>query len=224
MVATSQVSSTGSERVRWAGRIGLAWALCLALTSTAWAQGEEPRAHEDYTIELEPHFIVQWAHLPGKASAPGGGLRASIPIVQHGPFSALNNSLALGIGLDWAHFTDHCWEYSNLGDTRPAVGEQAYDVWTSKCTADAFWVPVVAQWNLHLSRFMSVFIEPGMSVRFEKRSGQTLCDGQPCDLSENDTNVPFVVWGGARFGLSNSVALTLRIGTPYVSAGASFFF
>jgi hypothetical protein len=188
------------------------------------AQTEQPRAQQDYTIELEPHFIVQWVHLPGESSAPGGGIQASVPIVKHGPFSSFNNSLALGIGFDWTHFADHCWEYTNLGDTRPAIGEPGYDVWTAKCKADALWVPIVAQWNVHLSRFITLFAEPGMSVRSQKRSGRALCDGQPCDLSDSETTVPFVVWGGARFGVTDAVALTLRVGTPYVSAGASFFF
>jgi hypothetical protein len=68
------------------------------------------------------------------------------------------------------------------------------------------WVPVVMQWNFWLSRNWSVFGEPGLGMHFGRSNF-----GTP------------VLYLGGRFRLSEDIALTMRIGYPHFTIGASFY-
>jgi hypothetical protein len=75
-------------------------------------------------------------------------------------------------------------------------------------TRDNAYVPVVMQWNFWLSRYWSVFAEPGIALHVNDRFG----NGRP-DLT---------LYGGARLRFADRVALTFRVGYPGLTVGLSF--
>jgi hypothetical protein len=177
-------------------------ALWSATSERAAAQINMPGRHPHYTAELEPHLIWQWtgderAHNDGI----GLGFRASIPILQDGPVSTINNSLAISFGIDWAHFPE-CYDYRD-------------------CSEDDFWVPVVAQWNFYLTSVISILPEFGLGFRDAIIGYDGPCRVNGCRGSALEVHP--VLWFGARFQLASTVALVVRLGTPSLQLGASFF-
>jgi hypothetical protein len=77
-------------------------------------------------------------------------------------------------------------------------------------THGVFFIPIVLQWNFWLSSQWSVFGEPGI--------------GFAANPEGNHSAVNPALYAGARFHFNDKVALTLRIGYPSLSVGASFFF
>lgn len=71
------------------------------------------------------------------------------------------------------------------------------------------YVPVVMQWTFWLSTHWSVFGEPGAGFSFNQAKGR--------DLVHPNVSV------GGRYHFNDKVSLTIRIGYPSVSVGASFF-
>jgi hypothetical protein len=192
---------------------------CLALgafATAASAQIENPGKHPSYGVELEPHLVVQWDDDPSwwGEDGIGLGLRASFPVLDNGPVRTINNSLAIGVGLDWAHFDDSCGPNPNgpLDDD---------------CSADDFWLPVVVQWNFFFSDLISAFPELGIGIEHTRWDGYWCGRGNNpyrCgDGDTSDTDIELVLWLGVRFHLAENFALTLRLGTPSLLLGASFF-
>lgn len=189
---------------------------CLATTTAAHAQIGQPRAHRHYTAEVEPHLVIQWNDQPWwDDDGIGVGLRATLPVLQDGPVESINNSLGIGFGLDWAHFGDACWR----GGPRPNAVDD--------CSADDFWLPVVVQWNFFFSDVISAFPELGIAIEHTRWDGRWCGRGRELyacgDGNSSDTDVELVLWLGVRFHLAESFALTLRLGTPSLLLGASFF-
>ena len=184
------------------------------VASAAFAQISNPGDHPDYSAELEPHLVVQWDDEPWwDDDGIGVGLRASIPLMDNGPVTTINNSIALGFGLDWAHFGDRC---------RPGPRPDLDD-----CSADDFWLPIVAQWNFFFSDLISAFPELGLAIQHTRWDGRWCGRGRElyvcADGDSSDTDVELVLWLGVRFHLAERFALTLRLGTPSLLLGASFF-
>jgi hypothetical protein len=188
---------------------------CTWLVATSgYAQIDRPNGHAHYAVEVEPHLVVQWSDQPAwNSDGIGVGLRGSIPVMQDGPVTTINNSLALGFGLDWAHLGSNCYGPGpNPGPAR-------------NCSANDFWVPLVVQWNFYFSDLISAFPELGLGIQhtswdgaYCSRGGRTVfCNGG------GHTDVNLVLWLGVRFHLSRAFALTLRLGTPSLLLGASFF-
>jgi len=71
-------------------------------------------------------------------------------------------------------------------------------------------IPIAMQWNFWLSTHWSVFGEPGLVLAANRENGRDLLH-------------PSVFVGG-RYHFTDKIALTLRIGYPSFSVGASFFF
>jgi hypothetical protein len=193
-------------------KILLSSLVLLGLASApAAAQIRNPGAHPSYGVELEPHLVVQWADEPFWDDAGiGVGLRASIPLIQNGPVRTINNSLAIGFGLDWAHFD--CGPYDS-------------------CDADNFWFPLVVQWNFFVTPSISLFPELGLGIQYAtldwagrvpnncvRVEGLNICDDDV-----DDVDVHLVFWFGARFALTKEIALTLRLGIPSLLFGVSIF-
>jgi hypothetical protein len=184
------------------------------------AQIKEPGHHTPYSVELEPHFTFGWNEGPHHFGNEGLGLglRASIPLIDNGPITTINNSLALTFGLDWLHFG-----YDRdvaCHDFRGAFcDEQDFG-------ANTFWIPVAVQWNFFVHRSISVFAELGLAVAHERWSWARPCPGAPGTLCEyHDTRTDFaelVFYPGARFMVSDRVGVTVRLGFPHVTLGASF--
>jgi hypothetical protein len=180
-------------------------AAALAITTAAQAQIDRPGAHDSYSAEVEPHLVLQHTDNDGI----GVGVRGSFPIIDNGPVKTINNSLALGIGLDWSHWEDDC--------PGPFDG----------CDGNDFWIPLVVQWNFFFSDMISAFPEVGLALEYEDWDGDY--DGFcrrvdiDCDDDDGDLDVEFVLWLGVRFHLADEFALTVRLGTPSILIGASFF-
>jgi hypothetical protein len=179
--------------------------LLATFANEASAQIRSPGAHVRYTAEVEPHLVLQ--HSDGEGI--GVGMRASFPIIDNGPIRTINNSLALGIGLDWAHWDDECGNWAD-------------------CDGNDFLIPFVVQWNFFFTDFISAFPELGVAVEYESWEGDDdwdrLCRGRYCDGDgDGDIDIEFVIWLGVRLHITEEIAVTIRLGRPSVLIGVSFF-
>ena len=197
----------------------IAAALSVLLVSPgAEAQIKQPGAHARYSVELEPHANLWWRDHGrdywDNGTGLGLGLRASVPLVHNGFIPSINNSVAIGFGLDWGRYSHLCW----WKDDRNLSGD---------CANNQFLVPVVMQWNFFITKAFSVFGEPGLAVRHSRWSwpnGRCAGPNGPivCDYSDSETAIEPVFFAGGRLG-NDSVSFTFRVGWPYASIGASFF-
>jgi hypothetical protein len=190
-------------------------ALCVAgsllLGRNAYAQStiKESGQRPHYSFELEPHLIVTPFDAPDYASNGGYGLgvRGTIEILPEGFLPKLNDSVGIGFGLDWVHYgaaryRAGCARFQPTADNVPVCVDAGGG------GASYIYVPIVMQWNFWLHRRWSVFGEPGLAI--SHYSGGF---GVSPDISV-----------GGRFHITDSVALTLRLGYPAVTFGASFLF
>ncbi|HYQ45946.1 MAG TPA: hypothetical protein VER11_28445 [Polyangiaceae bacterium] len=184
----------------------------LAAPALASAQIKEPGAHKRYSVELEPHLLVQWNESCA-SDGFGPGFRATIPFLDNGPIPKINNNMGIGFGLDWAH--------SGINSRCPAYYRNGV-YYGDGYTADIWQVPVVVQWNFFLLPKVSVFGEAGIVFQHRRYDGAFNCaNGNVCygPGSENGWDASFAA--GGRFLISDSVGFLLRIGYPYLSAGVS---
>jgi hypothetical protein len=191
----------------------------LAVPALASAQViKEPGNHPLYAAELEPHLVVEWNDYALCASDGfGPGFRAAIPFLDNGPVPKINNNMAIGFGLDWAHsgINNGCAAYRVNGN-----------YYGNGFTADVFTIPVVVQWNFFLLRKISVFGEGGLVLqhtRFDNGYVAPGCAGPGgfCTGTGTDNTVDATFSVGGRFLVSDSVGFLLRLGYPYFSAGVS---
>jgi hypothetical protein len=132
-----------------------------AIPARAEAIIKQPNHHPSYSVELEPHLLLGWGfhlgrndflptevHLDGPFGV-GPGLRASIPLMDNGFISSINDNVAIGFGADFAYY-----DFASAG---------------------VLWVPVVLQWNFYITDVITVFGEPGLAVRYTSwdNGGQT---------------------------------------------------
>ena len=182
--------------------VGLLAGLWLLWSTPAAAQIDAAGHHPRYHAELEPHLVWQWT---GDEAAVddgiGFGFRASIPILQDGPISTINNNLAISFGLDWAYFP-HC---------SPRV---------DACDENDFWVPVTLQWNFFLTSVVSLFPEFGLGFRDAIVSYDDPCNVRGCHSTSLEVHP--VLWFGARFTLARNFAIVTRLGVPSLQLGAAF--
>jgi hypothetical protein len=202
-------------------------AFCLGGAATNVARADDtirsPGDHPHYSLELEPHVLVGWAD---QWSGTGFGLggRVSINLTHDGFVKSINNSVAIGLGLDWAHysgtgcyydprFPNDCYGYGYYGD------------------ADFLRFPVVMQWNFYVAQRWSVFGEPGLYIYHGIYSAPNYpCNAPgfpPCGyyggFSRSDTGIGPAFWVGGRYHFSDTVALTMRLGYPdLLTFGVSF--
>lgn len=200
----------------------LAWGIVLCAVQLpvreASAQIKERGAHARYAVELEPHALLWWgdrSHYWDDGLGMGAGLRVSIPILQDGFVPSINNSVAIGFGGDWGRYDHQCWW---RGD--PSLN--------GDCVNNEFWFPVVMQWNFFMTKSFSLFGEPGLAIRHSRwtwPNGYCTTSSGPevCDFSDSETGLEPAFYAGGRVGNEN-VAFTFRVGWPYASVGASFFF
>jgi hypothetical protein len=191
-----------------------AFSAVAALTATADAQSiiKNPGDHPDYKVEAEPHLNFAWANR-WASNGFGVGARFSIPIVQNGFIPSINNSVAISFGLDYLRYSG-CY-YSNR-----AFGNAFRDF---GCGASFLLFPVAMQWNFWLSPKWSVFGEPGLYIYHGIYDDPCEAIGGNCSPPSR-TSVDFLFHAGGRFHINDTVALTLRVGYPTISFGASFFF
>jgi hypothetical protein len=178
---------------------GAACALVVAFAAPAVAQDtiRDPGLHPSYPVEVEPHAVVGWNDFYG-GSGIGAGLRLSIPIVQNGFIKSIDDSVAIGFGADWLHYSG-CY-------------------YRGECTANYLIFPVALQWNFFFTRRWSAFGEPGLFLYkgFVDRCSAPGC-GEPASFGVE----PALAVGG-RYAFTDNVTFTLRLGYPTFSAGLSF--
>jgi hypothetical protein len=167
-----------------------------------------PGDHPSYVVELEPHGLFG-TDGPFSTGVGVGG-RFSIPIIDNGFVKSINNSIAIGAGLD-VFFLNGCYYTSRAGNE---CGETAFDI------------PLVMQWNFYVARQVSVFGEPG--VAFRHRSFTGCPPGVGCNEPDSNLFAPFIFYAGGRYHFNEHVAIIGRIGVDwygaaYFSVGASFF-
>jgi hypothetical protein len=178
---------------------------------------KRPGDHPHYSVELEPHLLVGWDsnYYYGSGSGFGVGGRVSINVTHEGFVDRINNSVAIGLGLDWVHYdAPDCYYYYN-------AGAACY----GGVPADFFQFPVVLQWNFYVARKWSVFGEGGLYL-WHGSYGSGACynvAGTLVPCSYSDTGVGPAFWVGARYHFNETVALTMRLGYPdMLTLGVSF--
>jgi hypothetical protein len=196
--------------------------LCLTLLAAAalgaWAPEaqaqstiKQPGARPQYHFEAEPHLLAGVFDPPGFGAGTGFGLgfRGTVELAKDGFLPKLNDSVGIGFGVDWLRYDG--WQgrrgYCEERISGPAGVPICLRASATGADVDYFYLPVVMQWNFWLHRRWSVFGEPGLALYVE--------DG---DLELQ----PFVLYAGGRFHITDRVALTLRVGYPTLSFGASF--
>jgi hypothetical protein len=164
---------------------------------------KSPGDHSRYVFEPEPHLLLGWVDAPGPATGAGigAGFRGTVILVNNGFVRSINNSVGIGFGVDWVHYS-HRNDWCNGGPNGSCGSNSA--------SVNNLWFPVVMQWNFFLSRQWSVFGEPGLAVRYTGFQGGS------------DTQLEPAFFAGGRWHFSDSMALTMRLGYPTISVGLSF--
>ena len=207
--------------------------LSLAMMITLLAGGDRASAATiikdpnppEYKVEIEPKLNIAylfWQSYGGGAWGPG--VHFSIPIMSPGFVKTINNSVAIGFGLDIMRFDgNYNGYYYGYCQGNPKNCPGFYNGYYS-----GFWaieLPVVMQWNFFITEHWSVFGEPGLTLRhafypscpsyYDPRFG-------PC--YPDRTTPYFTFYAGGRYHFSEKIALTMRLGHPIdFSIGVSFF-
>lgn len=191
--------------------------LCQPGIARAQSIIKQPGNHPNYSVEIEPHLALQWADRYGDDDGLGPGARFNIPFTRNGPIPTINNTMGISFGLD-----------ITFGDGGPGWCYARYDrnSWLrgEDCDVTEFWLPVAMQWNFFLTKVISVFGEPGLSIVHRRWDYQFYCNGAAgglCDYDYDDTDVEFVFWAGGRFMFSDNVGVTVRLGFPMITAGVN---
>ena len=191
----------------------LAALACLFSASGALAQIKQPGAHPDYSLELDPHLVIQHARGPFFADEGiGFGLRASIPLMRNGPIPQINNNIGITFGGDFVFFDS---DFDCRNNRNDFLGDE--------CDGTNLWLPVTFQWNFFFTKVVSAFFEPGLAISYWQTDWIGDCGGDLCEQNSSDLDLAeFVVFFGGRFLFTERAGMTVRIGWPYVSVGGTF--
>lgn len=189
---------------------------CCAAPARAESVIKHPGDHSNYALELDPHLLAQYGNLPYTDDGVGVGLRFSVPFVQNGPISTINNNIGISFGLDFVHF----------GDDGRCNGRGNPEFFADTCSANELWFPVTGQWNFFLTNIISVFGEVGLAAHYARWNYAGPCnEGGDCSYHSSYLHLfEPVLWGGGRFLFGRNAGLTVRLGWPYISVGASILF
>jgi len=201
------MANSSSMRARFLGPALAVFAL--AVTGRAHADTLVIRHagdHSRYAFEAEPHLLLGVIDPPGVASGSGfgAGFRGTVVIVPNGFVPTINNSIGIGFGADWVHYShgrQHC--------TRDTLTSGVCNFDDSESVND-LWFPAVMQWNFFLSRQWSVFGEPGVALRYQSEPGT------------HQLNLDPQFYLGGRWHFADQMTLTMRLGYPTFSVGVSF--
>ncbi|WP_394824068.1 hypothetical protein [Pendulispora albinea] len=167
---------------------------------------KHPGDHPDYKLELEPHGLFAWEDFYGGTGFGAGG-RFTIPVVHNGFVPSINNSIGISFGLDLVHYSG-CYY-------RGAFGEVG-------CGANYLFFPVAMQWNFYVAERWSVAGEPGLFIYHGFFDDDYCGPGISCGRPDRTGLRPmFSVLG--RYHFNEKISLTMRVGYPTFSIGASFF-
>jgi hypothetical protein len=182
-----------------------------------------------YSVEIEPKLNLAylfWTSYGGNAIGPG--VRFSIPVMSPGFIKDINDSIAIGFGVDILHYDGGPYGYYNWygycnGNPKNCPGYyNGYD--------PSFWAvsfPVVMQWNFWLTDKWSVFGEPGLTIRhafYPDYYSQWCGPGFVGTCGPKSTEPFFTFYAGGRYNFNEKFALTMRLGYPLdFSIGLSIF-
>jgi hypothetical protein len=200
--------------------LGIGGALGLTLVLSAHvAQANQrvvlydARTPVGYRLELEPHLLLGTAPPgPGVGSGGGIGVRASLVLSPDGFITGVNDSLALGFGVDFSRYNgaygfdgyrDQCLRF----EPGPAGTFVCTEVTSNGGRYTYVFVPVVLQWNFWLTERFSAFGEPGLNLYV---------------LGNHGVGAGPALYIGGRLTLAERISLTLRLGYPTVGLGVSF--
>jgi hypothetical protein len=165
-----------------------------------------------YGFEVEPHLVFGTAPPgPGYGSGVGVGARASFVLSQDGFIRGVNDSIALGVGLDYGRYgaaygfqgyRDQCLHFEP-GPNGTSVCTQ---VTSNGGTYNYLFAPVVIQWNFWITRNFSAFGEPGVDLY----------------LLGGGFGIGPALYVGGRYQVADRITLTLRLGYPTLAFGVSF--
>lgn len=188
----------------------------LAFPSRTYARNlviHDSRTPIGYDFELEPHLVLGTNPPgPGVGSGVGIGVRGSFVVAPDGFIPNVNDSVAVGVGLDYGHYTGS-WAIQGYRDQclhfEPGPGGTSIctEVTSNGGTYNYVYIPVVMQWNFWITRQWSAFAEPGLNLYF---------------LGHHGFDVSPAAYVGGRFQIADRITLTARLGYPTFSFGVSF--
>ncbi len=214
MISLPSLPCTPCARLAFAAT-SLVGAFLLSGSAAAYDQVviRDGRTPMTYEFELEPHVVFCTAPPgPGYGSGGGVGVRASFVILPEGFIRNVNDSIAVGLGLDLGHYTgswdlggyrDQCLHYE-VGPNGTSV---CTEVSSNGGTYNYVFIPLVMQWNFWFTRRFSAFGEPGVDLYF---------------VGNHGFNVSPAAYVGGRVKLWEGITLTGRIGYPTLAIGVSF--
>ena len=210
------LAAAAAQRRAAAAAAGVA--LALLVSARAAEAGEvsviyNTRTPIGYAAEIEPHLVFG-SGPPGRGVGSGGGIgvRASVVVAPDGFISGVNDSVAIGFGLDYGRFVaryglngyrDECLHF----EPGPAGTAVCTDVTSNGGSYNYLFAPVVMQWNFWLTERFSAFGEPGISFYH---------------LGSYGYAVSPALYLGGRLRLADRITLTARIGYPTIAFGVSF--
>jgi hypothetical protein len=176
----------------------------LGSPSTANAETviRRPGLHPQYSVELEPHLAFDWFDDHWVSDGIGPGMHVAVPFMHQGPISTINNNMAIKFGMDLTFGGGCSWHYRNRYD----------------CDATSLLLPVALQWNFYITDIITVFGEPGLAIR---HTWWDYCSDGDCGGGYSDTSGNIYFAGGAKFMFGRTVGLTVRLGYPHATIGAT---
>lgn len=202
-------------RCRWALGVALAVAavFCPEVAHASDVIIRSGRLPIGYATELEPHLVLgSDPPGPGYGSGAGVGVRASFVVAPEGFIRGVNDSVAVGVGLDLGHYygslafngyRDQCLHF----EPGPAGTSICTQVTSGAGTYNYVFVPVVLQWNFWFTDRLSAFGEPGVNAYF---------------LGNHGFAAGPALYIGGRFRIADRITLTARLGYPTIGIGVSF--
>jgi hypothetical protein len=183
--------------------------LCFSTRGNAQSTIKTPGERPSYTVEAEPHVLLGWLPPPGAGQPPGLGLgaRATIEVAKDGFLPKLNDSVGIGIGLDWVQYQGRADQTCGRFVNGPNGTRVCTEIGGDLAEVTTFYIPVVMQWNFWLTRKWSVFGEPGILVHIDDKESGVF---------------PIILAAGGRFHIQDRFTLTARIGHPAITFGVSF--
>ena len=185
----------------------------LGFISLANADEDIASAPKSYRFEIEPHLVLGTSPPGfGQGSGIGAGIRGSVVALPNGLLPKVNDSLAIGFGLDYGHYygkwalngyRDRCLHYQ----AGPDGTQVCTDITLNGGDYTYLYVPIVVQWNFWFTRRFSGFVEPGVDFYH---------------LADHGFGAVPAFYLGGRLRLSEHTALTIRLGYPTTAIGVSF--
>jgi hypothetical protein len=179
-------------------------ALVLALTLSASALSLAPStAHADHQIGTpftgnRPFQLDVHAGLLWYGLGFAGGARFGIPIMHNGFVSSIDNAVYLNFGFDFYYL-------------------DSFDDMLAHHYGAGFGIPITLHWEFYFNDTWSAFAEVGFQIFFHPR----FLENRGFYVDAGDWVIAMV---GGSLHFSEAIALTLRVGNPYVAIGLTFQF